>query len=324
MTPEEERRQAEFRDLEWKKANIRELRDNIEKWTKEYEWDLKRVKEAETPFENLTTPEKVERMLGLSRSNSQYYEQDGRGASIKKEVAEAQQKLDAIWKDLQTKYGIQPNDTVALDRAVKERRQAERNQPLQPAPMSPEEYQQKQERLENLKAYRELRRTLTDEMKRAQAALADPRTSRSAEQKALLQERIAENQSRIATLDKVAQERYHASPTVINKLEEELHKAAPSPKPQASANPKASEPSQDTPPPQPSDQPTPPQRGHFRDLFTIGDHVQDMQRGSEQIKAKIHEEQGAQPSIGKTPFRQLFEQGQSSPEPPRQERDRNR
>lgn len=424
MTPEERRRQDELADLIYSKDLLNRCDKIITFLQDEYRMGLEKARGSEPKLEDLTLGQIAKRTIGWEKTEVQKYE-EGPGKNLKEQMAHEQQQKDALWKDLQTNYGIPSNDKDALNRTI-----AERKQSLQPAPMSPEEYHEKQERLENLIAYRDLRRKLTNEIKEAQAKLVDPYRSRSPEEKAELQERIAENQRHIVTLDKVAQKNYQVSPNLsldpnnplpstqnaIAKLEEELRNAAPTqqaappPQPQAPTNPEPSEPVQPSPqvapstqdtPTQPSGGPaqspketkpkasfreffeqpalgerqtvedygrqqqaqreqefyrqldqnytkveTPPQNsiqpqeqqpspqqpptqaplphqvqpGHFRDLYTIGDQVQDMQRGVEQIKAEMDREQGKS-GPWKTPFRQLFEQG---PEPPRQEQERDR
>ncbi len=403
MTPEEERRQAELRDLDWKKARLGELETELSNWKSTYEYGLTQAKASETPWEKLPWDKKIGQILGWSMTNSKFYEKEGLGASIKNRMEEAQQKVDAIWKDLQKDYGITPGNEEELDQARAERKQslpehkvptmAERraaklaaqaeaqqerapvpssqpvpappSEPNQTAPTPQPQQAPAQERRENLKAYQELRQDLTNEIKEAQAALDDKTHPPSTEQKAFLQERIAENQRYIDTLDKVVRKEPPVpSPQGETPIPQPAGETKPTARSQAQApthheregghyrdmsGAPVAEPSgtyavqqqgqrsvpfidrytQDTSQEQTSEavpQPTSPQPqqpGRLIDRYTqIGDQVQDMQRGIEQIKADMdRKEQGAQPAPQKIPFRERFNLG---PEPPRQEPERER
>ncbi len=123
MTPEEQRRQNELYNLRRAQEDINEHKQKMEFVQHEYEYGLEKAKKSEPKWEDLTTNQKTHRLLGLTKTQVEYYEQDGRGASMKKEMERERQCIDTTWKDLQSNYGITPGNQVELDRAIDERKE---------------------------------------------------------------------------------------------------------------------------------------------------------------------------------------------------------
>jgi hypothetical protein len=454
MTPEEERRQAELQDLRNKKDELKDLDKRLELLKDAYEDGLKRAKASERKWEDLPTEKKVQRWLGISLSNEQFYEKEGNGAYYKRQMGEVQQKIDETWQGLE-QYEITPGNEKELNRALDEREpippekqmpsMAERRAAKQAAREQQHMEQARQTTVPEHPPAHEFQHASPVQVTDQPTPLAqEPPSAHEPEPQTISGEGYTPNPEPQPTL-KPDERAAHSRETVTQGYQEDaqarerrewsqpnrtplkdtieairgpstygdgpLGQPAPRVPPQPSASPTQPLPSQTPTPthhvrerhdrdlrgyrmedggsgggpgggmpslppgqpppqgtalpvsgqmppsvqgaappaqgfvgrdprqdlrPQPAEQQQPPSTppkpssqqqvgpGHFKDLFTIGEHLQDLEQGVEQLKAETAREQQGQPVQWKTPFRQLFEQGPHAPPQKEPEQDRSR